>query len=145
MVRQFFQRRSDQEKRKYLVAARRVCQISLMRWMIENGAPLDVTTAINICWTGRFYGMKQDYPTYVEVAWWLKESDRVSLVAEGLSYKNHHHMLLLWVLENTFFQHASSRSAIRRAIKTAPTDTIQWLSENLLAPAIRAWCFEDEH
>ncbi|KAE8972990.1 hypothetical protein PF005_g18176 [Phytophthora fragariae] len=142
MARQFFQRRSDLKKHKYVVAARRVHQISVMRWMLENGAPLDVATAINISLPKGVYDTKQkDYTTYFEVTWWLKENDRVALVVEGLSDKNHH-KLLLWVLQNTFFQ-LDSRLAIRRAIKSAPRDTIEWLFENLLDPAIRTWCFED--
>ncbi|EGZ08097.1 hypothetical protein PHYSODRAFT_306171 [Phytophthora sojae] len=138
MVRQFFELRDEQEKRKYVSVAAQppLCRMLLVRWLIENGAPLDVATAIEI-------GTKRSYAQNVEVAWWLSERDRVALVLGGLS-KNKYRKLLLWVLEHTAFKDASSRATIGDAVKQRNYGTAEWLSEQVVNPEVRTWCLPAE-
>lgn len=101
--------------------------------MVENGTPLDVSTAIKL-------GTKRSYDCYVEAAWWLSEMDRVTLVVNGLEQKKYF-KLLLWVLENTDFKEDGSRVTIRNTISKAPTVAAQLLFENLTKPDVGKWCF----
>ncbi|OWZ00419.1 hypothetical protein PHMEG_00028389 [Phytophthora megakarya] len=115
--RQFFKDLAESVKRKYVAIAGEQRNILLMRWLLENGATLDILTAISLA-----------LENYVEITWWLSESDRVALVCQALKKK--WFKVLLWVLENTVFKVYDSCNAIRDAIKDAPRETKKWLRDH---------------
>ncbi|CAH0491296.1 unnamed protein product [Peronospora farinosa] len=133
MARQFFDRRSEQEKCQYVAIAADHNNIVLMRWMIENGAPLSVHTAISLA-SSHVIDRR-----YVEVTWWLSESDRVVVIRIAL--ENNVRKLLLWVLHNTVFEDVTSRNAIRSALTRADNVTAHWLCDYLSNDDTRSWCF----
>ncbi|OWZ03455.1 hypothetical protein PHMEG_00024815, partial [Phytophthora megakarya] len=59
---------AESVKRKYVAIAGEQINILLMRWLLENGAALDILTAISLV-----------LENYVEITWWLSETDRVAL------------------------------------------------------------------
>ncbi|CAH0491538.1 unnamed protein product [Peronospora farinosa] len=133
MARQFFEHRSEQEKCQYVAIAADHNDIVLMRWLIENGAPLSVHTSISLASDPVF--RKQ----CVEVTWWLSESDRVVVIRNAL--QNNVRKLLLWVLDNTVFKDETSRNAIQSALTRADNVTVHWLCDNLSNDDARSWCF----
>ncbi|CAI5722746.1 unnamed protein product [Peronospora farinosa] len=133
MARQFFEHRSEQEKCQYVAIAADHNDIVLMRWLIENGAPLSVHTSISLASDHVF--RKQ----CVEVTWWLSESDRVVVIRNAL--QNNVRKLLLWVLDNTVFKDETSRNAIQSALTRADNVTVHWLCDNLSNDDARSWCF----
>ncbi|RMX66010.1 hypothetical protein DD238_003165 [Peronospora effusa] len=121
MARQFFDRRSEQEKCQYVAIAADHNNIVLMRWMIENGAPLSVHTAISLA------------SSHV-----IDRSDRVVVIRIAL--ENNVRKLLLWVLDNTVFEDVTSRNAIRNALERADNVTAHWLCDYLSNDDTRSWC-----
>jgi len=68
---------------------------------------------------------------------YLSEGDRVELVGEAIRNKKWP-KLVQWTLENTIFNDDSS-ATIRNAIRQAPSDTVQWLRENVPSAEARKW------
>ncbi|GMF58565.1 unnamed protein product [Phytophthora fragariaefolia] len=101
IVKNYFNARNELVKQRYLAAAARVNKITLTRWMIENGTPLDIPTVVSLA-------PPQAYVRCVEAAGWLSKADRVALVLEGLSRRCMYEAMLLWVLENTVFMDDNS-------------------------------------
>lgn len=48
MVRQFFEGKDELVKGQYVAVAGEQRQIPLLRWLVRNGTPLDVPTAIEL-------------------------------------------------------------------------------------------------
>ncbi|CAI5701226.1 hypothetical protein KXD40_007022 [Peronospora effusa] len=133
MARQFFERRSEDEKCQYVAVAAEGDEIVLMRWLIENGAPLCVHATITLV------SDHVNKAKYVEATWWLSESDRVIVIRDAL--QNNGRKLLMWVLDNTVFKNKNSRKDIRSALKMADNVIVHWLSDNLSNDDTRSWCF----
>ncbi|CAI5709318.1 unnamed protein product [Peronospora effusa] len=133
MARQFFERKSEEDKCQYVADAAEYGNVVLMRWLIENGAPLSVHTAIS------FASDPMIRNKGVEVTWWLSESDRVVFTCHSL--QNNRRKMVLWVLDNTVFEDETSRNAIRSALKMADNAIEHWLFDNLSNDDARTWCF----
>jgi hypothetical protein len=127
LAQRFVRYRNASERCKYVQVAAQHRNIVLLRWMLANGTPIDTSAAIGV-------GEDRSSFAYVEVAGYLSESDRVQLVCEA-TRKTKLRKLLQWTLENTNFSGGGSRDAIRKAIREASTDTVQWLRENVTETA----------
>jgi hypothetical protein len=128
LVQQFVGRRDADEKRKYVTLTARLGDDVLLRWLLANGASIDPSFSHELA------------TAYAEVSVYLSEGDRVQLVREVVT-ELWGPMLLLWMLENTTFNDVRSRIAIGNAMKQAPSDTVQWLRDNLTSAEVRKWCF----
>jgi hypothetical protein len=115
LVEQFMGNRDTNEKSNYVVVAANYFTIVLLRWLLENGPPIDAPLAFKLK-TDRLVAFRIEFTGY------LSEDDRVQLVRKFVrdSWRGQ----LLWILENTKFND-SSRAIITKAIKRAPSDTVQ--------------------
>ncbi|CAH0485614.1 unnamed protein product [Peronospora farinosa] len=118
MARQFFERRSEDEKCQYVAVAAEGDEIVLMRWLIENGAPLCVHATITLV------SDHVNKAKYVEATWWLSESDRVIVIRDAL--QNNDRKLLMWVLDNTVFKDKNSWKDFELVFPIASRRSERW-------------------
>ncbi|OWY93346.1 hypothetical protein PHMEG_00037303 [Phytophthora megakarya] len=122
MVHQFFKRKTMETRRKYILIAAEGRCIMVIRWLVENGTPLDINSATILVSNG----------PYAEIAWWLSEEDRVTLVCEALHekwYKKWYYVVE-WILENTIFKEESSRHAIRSTIDEVSDESVDTFEDS---------------
>ncbi|EGZ13860.1 hypothetical protein PHYSODRAFT_303248 [Phytophthora sojae] len=102
--------------------------MSLLRWLLDNGATIDLSTATKVTMN----------PDYMEVMWWDSESVRVQLVLEAI--RNESHSLVWWLLMRTRFEEKLSQSAISGAVDEAHASMKAWVLEHIEDDVCR-WCF----
>jgi hypothetical protein len=131
LVQLFMRHRGADEERKYVAVAAHDHHVVLLRWLLESGTPIETDSVIEV-------GSYLPGGEYFEIAGYLSESDRAELVCRAVWRGCH--TLSRWMLENTVFNDASSRAIICTAIEQAPSDTVQWLRDNLTNAVARTWC-----
>ncbi|KAE9020791.1 hypothetical protein PR003_g12234 [Phytophthora rubi] len=111
-----------------LVKIAAINDIPTMRWLVEHGPPLDLSTATTLVIEYR----------YIEIAWWIAEDARKDLVLEALHRNDLE--VVWWILAHTQFQDESAQGSIRDAIRCS-NGVQQWFEENMIEVEACRWCF----
>ncbi|KAE9116559.1 hypothetical protein PF007_g9625 [Phytophthora fragariae] len=103
--------------------------IPTMRWLLEHGPPLDLSTATTLVLENR----------HIEIAWWVSEDARKDLVLEAL--RKNDREVVWWILAHTQFQDENTQRSIRDDIPRCSKDVQQWFEENMSEVEACRWCF----
>ncbi|EGZ13844.1 hypothetical protein PHYSODRAFT_303235 [Phytophthora sojae] len=101
----------------------------VLRWVVENGPPLDLPTATALVLEYR----------HIEIAWWASEDIRKHLVLKALETDDRR--VVWWNLARTHFQDEGTQQSIREAIQCCQGYTKQWFEKNMREVVGCSWYF----